>query len=226
MDLAEIWPPFGLRISCGNLTLRPTRDADLPALVDLALGGVEAKGLNLQPFLRAWHRAEPAAMAESMARFHWTTRSNCKPESWHLIFVVDINGDIVGVQDMIGRQFPITRVASTGSWLGNKFHRQGIGTRMRQAIAAFGFDYLGAEEMHTEYVEGNAASLGVSTKVGYQFSHRVRTAREDGWAYSDCLVLTPDTFNRAAEPVEVVGLDAFRCFLGLDPATPESTKPQ
>ncbi|RAE89856.1 N-acetyltransferase, partial [Burkholderia multivorans] len=46
MDLAEIWPPFGLRITTGDMELAPTREADLPELAEMARGGVRRDGVR------------------------------------------------------------------------------------------------------------------------------------------------------------------------------------
>lgn len=55
LTLEEIFPPFGLRISCGPVTLRVLRDDDLPEVVELVRGGIQAPGLPM-PFLLAWHQ--------------------------------------------------------------------------------------------------------------------------------------------------------------------------
>jgi len=49
LALEEIYPPFGLRISCGALVLR---DEDFPELVELVQDGIPGPGLPM-PFLRA-----------------------------------------------------------------------------------------------------------------------------------------------------------------------------
>ena len=216
LDLTALWPPFGVRLACGPLDLRTLRDDDISELAALALAGVEAEGVPVMPFEVPWHREDAATLPASMARFYWGSRSRFTPESWSLMLVVRREGRVVGVQDVMGRQFLTTRSLETGSWLGRAHHRQGTGTLMRQMVAAFAFDHLDAEELTSSYYEGNLASGGVSARVGYVEVGRRRAPREQGWAWRNEMVLTPERFVRAGEPVIVEGAEAFRRFIGLD----------
>ena len=103
----------------------------------------------------------------------------------------------------------------TGSWLGLAHQGRGIGTRMRQAVCAYAFDHLGAEEVTSGAFLDNPASLAVSRKVGYRPNGVVRLKRRDGeMALNQKLVLTPADLRRG-EPLEVVGAEDLRSFLGL-----------
>lgn len=51
VTLEQIFPPFGLRISCGPVQLAVLRDEDLPELVELVKHGVQAPDLPM-PFLQ------------------------------------------------------------------------------------------------------------------------------------------------------------------------------
>ena len=216
MDLAQLWPPFGVRLTCGPLDLRTLRDDDIPDLVDLALAGVEAEGVEVMPFENPWHREDAAGLPASMARFYWGTRSRFTPEAWSLTLVVRRDGRVVGAQDVVGREFAKTGSLETGSWLGRAHHRQGTGTLMRQMVAAFGFEHLGAEELTSSFYEGNVASQGVSARVGYVEAGRRRAPREHGWSWKHEVVLTPERFVRPCEPVVAEGVAAFRRFIGLE----------
>ena len=59
LTLEEIFPPYGLRITCRNVELRVLRDEDFPELVELVQNGISVSGLPM-PFPRAWHE-EPYA---------------------------------------------------------------------------------------------------------------------------------------------------------------------
>ena len=78
------------------------------------------------------------------------------------------DGRLVGSQGFSTRDFLITRIGETGSWLGREFHGIGIGTAMRKVICAFIFDYLGAKFITSSAYADNPASLGVSRKCGYR----------------------------------------------------------
>jgi hypothetical protein len=54
---SELWPPFGLVVRSGDLTLTPITDDDLPGLVDLVRSGIHDPGRL--PFLTPWTRTPP-----------------------------------------------------------------------------------------------------------------------------------------------------------------------
>lgn len=211
--LAEIWPPYALRVSEGDLELTVVRDDDLPELVDLALSGVHPP--ELMPFSTAWTDAAPAELPANMVRYYSSVRASFTPESYGLPCAVRVGGQLVGTQLFGADDFALTRTGETGSWLGRRFQGRGIGTRMRRAICALAFDGLGAEEVTSGAFEDNRASLAVSTKVGYRPNGAVRMKRRDQMAVNRKLVLTPETFVRG-EPVRMLGVTELRAFLRLD----------
>ncbi len=77
MDLAEIWPPFGLRITTGDMELTPTREADLPELAEIARGGVRRDGVRA--FLVDWDSGTDEEIGRSIAQYQWGTRANYSP---------------------------------------------------------------------------------------------------------------------------------------------------
>lgn len=213
--LEEIYPPFGVRITLGDLTLREIRDEDLPEVTQLALDGLHGPE-DVVPFPIPWHLGDPASVSRRMSQYYWTTRAAFSPERWRLTFLVRRSGEAVGVQDLFTRDdFRKTRTAETGSWLSLRFHRQGIGTLMRQAVCSFAFDHLGAEEVTSGYIEGNESSAAVSRKVGYLPNGVQRHEREEGWASLHRLSLTSATFVRPAEPLVAQGVEPLRRALGL-----------
>ncbi|NUU06414.1 GNAT family protein [Leifsonia sp. C5G2] len=213
MDLTTAFPPFGLRIEAGPLVLRPIADDVVPALIEVVLAGVHDPAL--MPFYFPWTDAPADQLPTQFAQYHWGTRSRWSPESWTLEFAVEFEGTIVGSQGVSTRDYLVTRTGETGSWLGRRFHGRGIGTRARQAICAFLFDHLDAEEITSGAFTDNPASLAVSRKVGYRPDGTARLARRGEPAVNQRLRLTPDELVRG-EPIEVTGVEAFRRFIGLD----------
>ncbi len=214
VNLATVFPPFGLRIEAGPLVLRPLTDDVLPELVDLALGGIHDP--QLMPFYVPWTDAPPDRLPRLFTQYHWGLRSAWAPERWALELAVEYEGRIVGVQAFATTAYSVTRTGETGSWLGLPHHGAGIGTRMRQAICAFCFDHLDADEVTSAAFADNPASNAVSRKVGYQPNGVVRKTRREGeWKESQQWVLTRETFNRGPE-IAVSGVPEFRAFIGLD----------
>jgi len=143
-------------------------------------------------------------------------RADFSPEAWDLQLAVFHDGELAGCQGLATHDFLVTRTGETGSWLGREFQGRGIGTRMRQAVCALAFDHLGFEEVTSAAFLDNPASLAVSRKVGYRPSGVRRLKRRDGeLALNQGLVLTPDTFVRCTDQVQVTGAAALRAFIGL-----------
>ena len=214
--MADVWPPYRLRLRAGDLDLRVISDDQIPGLVDLALGGIH--DADAMPFATPWTLSSPERLPAEIVRYFSSVRASFAPESFDLQFAVRSAGVLVGTQGLHARDFPVTRTAETGSWLGRVHQGRGIGTRMRQAVCAYAFDHLGATEITSGAFLDNPASLAVSRKVGYRPNGVVRLKRRDGeLALNQKLVLTPADLVRG-DPVEVVGADDLRRFLGLEDA--------
>ena len=209
---SELWPPFGLVVRSGDLTLSPVTDDDLPGLVDLVRSGVHEP--DFMPFVYPWTRVEPEQVAQRFAAHHWSERAAFGPDHVSVDLAVRVSGELVGTQGFAGGSYAITRTAETGSWLARRHQGRGTGTRMRQAVCTLLLDHLGAAEVTSTAFVDNPRSLGVSRKVGYREAEVTRTAREGRLALSRRLVLRPEDLVRG-EPVEVSGAEPLRRFLGL-----------
>lgn len=86
---------------------------------------------------------------------------------------------------------------------------------MRRAICAFAFDHLGAEEIVSGAFPDNAASLAVSRKVGFRPNGIRQMQRRDRMEDNQLLVLKPADLV-PGEQIEVVGVEQFRRFIGLE----------
>jgi RimJ/RimL family protein N-acetyltransferase len=213
MELTTAWPPFGVRIEAGPLVLRPITDEVLPRLVELTLDGIHEP--EAMPFAFPWTDAPADQLPTNFVQHHWGLRANWTRERWNLELAVENAGELVGVQAFFTTDYLVTRTGETGSWLTHKAHGQGIGTAMRQAVCAFAFDHLDAEEITSAAYADNPASNGVSRKVGYQPNGIFRKTRRPGeWHPSQEWLLTRETFVRGV-PITVTGLEAFRGFIGL-----------
>ncbi|MCT1829338.1 MULTISPECIES: GNAT family N-acetyltransferase [Brevibacterium] len=217
MSLEEIWPPYALTIACGNMTLSPVRDSDLPELAALATGGVQT---HPGAFIVDWDQGTAAEVARNLATYHWRTRAATNPDEWTLELTVRVDGEAVGVQSAGARAFAKRRTVGTGSWLSKTHQGRGIGTRMRQALAVTCFDHFGACELATSYFEGNNSSRRVSEKVGYVDNGSVidvsASGSHVGREYN--MLLTPDRLVRPDEEVTVTGAEVVAEFLQLPTA--------
>jgi RimJ/RimL family protein N-acetyltransferase len=139
-----------------------------------------------------------------------------RPDLWRLYFVVIVDGEPVGMQDLTGNEFDSFGTVESTSWVSSDARRRGIGTEMRSAILHLAFDGLGAEEAHSEAAVDNAGSNGVSERLGYE---RNGTA----WATHDGQPVLGQRWRLGREvweanrrdDIEMRGVDACCAALGL-----------
>jgi hypothetical protein len=99
---------------------------------------------------------------------YWRSVGNWSPESWRLDFIVECGGEVVGVQSLEAEHFPSVRTVDSGSWLVKAARGLGVGVAMRRAVLGLAFDHLGALAAVSSAWSDNAASLGVSRRLGYE----------------------------------------------------------
>jgi RimJ/RimL family protein N-acetyltransferase len=158
------WPLFGLRLHCRSVRLRAVRQDDLGELAAIRPDDYEHHpraelfdGLDLRENRRRLSYQE-----------YWRSMGTWSPSSWCLDLVVEVDGERVGVQSLEADGFPVRRTVDSGSWLIPRARGRGHGVAMRMAVLGLAFDHLGAVAAITSALTGNAASLGVSRRIGYQ----------------------------------------------------------
>jgi RimJ/RimL family protein N-acetyltransferase len=118
--------------------------------------------------------------------YHEMLRREWSVDAWTFELGVWLEGEPVGVQATTAADFRETRTVMTGSWLGRRFQRRGVGTEMRTAVLELAFRGLGAEVARSGAIDGNAASLRVSEKLGYRHVGRSTVApRGDTVGHAD-----------------------------------------
>lgn len=213
LTLEDLWPPFGLSITCGPLSLRALRDEDLPELVAAAVDGIHDD--DLRPFPRAWAGLPAIEMGRDLASRYWRHRANFPSDEWGLPLVARLEGRIVGVQGSEAVRYPILRTPDTFSWLTRSVQGRGLGTLMRQVICAFLFDELDAHAVTSGAYADNPASAAVSRKVGYVANGTKLELRDNAAAEHHKFILTRDRLVRPDQPVVVEGGAALRRFVGV-----------
>src|SRR5215470_14638094 len=159
------WPLAGLRLHTPRLELRWPTLNDLDELATLAVAGVHDP--QVQPFSAEWTDAPAAELPSRSLQYYWSQWAAWRPSDWTLDLMVVHKGTIVGMQGLKATDFAVVREVHTGSWLGLRHQGQGIGTEMRAAVLSLAFDDLGAETARSDAHSDNAASIGVSRKLGY-----------------------------------------------------------
>ncbi|WP_114853224.1 GNAT family N-acetyltransferase [Brachybacterium sp. YJGR34] len=212
-DLAAVYPPFGLAVRAGDLTLRVIADADLPEYAELLRRPIFEDPASPQVF--GWYGTDAEARVQGALQFQWRLRSALGPESWSMPLGVWAHGRMIGCQDVSADRFAELRTVRSGSWLTLDAHGHGYGKLMRQAMLVLAFDHLGATRAESAAVMGNAPSFGVSRACGY-VENGTQMSTERGQVVPEQRFLaTPETFRRPEVPVEVEGLTpALRAMLG------------
>ena len=219
--MEDPWPLRHLVLRTPRLELRPDDDAGLLELAEEALRGVHPP--DRMPFGIPWTDADPRYIGRGTLQYHWSKRAQLAPEDWTIGFLVRLDGRVIGVQDVTGRQFGTTREVSTGSWIGMRHQRRGIGTEMRAAVLLFAIDHLGAERARSSAFADNAASLRVSEKLGYRPDGTEWLIRRGERAEQVRLLLRAADLVRPAWTLQVEGVEACLPLLQAGPAQPRST---
>jgi RimJ/RimL family protein N-acetyltransferase len=208
----DISPLLELRLRTPRLELRlPTHD-ELAELREVARTGIHPP--EEMPFAVAW-TDEPYSERWVVA-FHEEQRAAWRPEAWDLELGVWTNGELAGVQAMYGKDFASSRTVTTGSWLGQRFQGRGIGTEMRAAMLELAFRGLGADLARSGAVEGNAASLRVSEKLGYRLTGRGTVSPRGVEVGHDDVELRREDW-RSPFSVEIEGLGTCLPLFGVSP---------
>ncbi|MFD4590859.1 GNAT family N-acetyltransferase [Streptomyces rubiginosohelvolus] len=164
MDLRH-WPLYGLRLRTPRLELRLPGPGLLDELASVAAHGVHDP--DRMPFSVAWTDGKPDEVARAVFQHVLGTVAGWSVRDWTLSLAVLHEGEVVGRQDLMGRDFAVRRQVETGSWLGLAHQGQGLGTEMRAAALHLAFAGLGARYAVSAAMTDNLRSLGVSRRLGY-----------------------------------------------------------
>lgn len=160
-----IWPLFDLEVRTPRLTLRYVTDELATDLAELAAGGIHDTAT--MPFSVPWSDVAPPELGHNTMQYIWRRRAQTTPSAWTIEFAVVVDDVTIGTSGLSGTDFARLRQTTTGSWLGREFQGQGFGKEMRLAMLALAFDGFDADRAITSAWHDNAASIGVTTSLGY-----------------------------------------------------------
>jgi RimJ/RimL family protein N-acetyltransferase len=141
----NVGPLYELRLTTPRVELRLGTREELAALGRLAQEGIHPP--REMPFAVAWtDRSTEEKFVEDFVEFHEAALRAWTPEKWSLNLLVFVGGQPAGSQTIEAEDFVSTRTVATGSWLGKRFQRQGLGTEMRASVLELAFRALGAEK--------------------------------------------------------------------------------
>lgn len=164
----SLYPPLDVRVATPRVELHGATDNLLERVAPLVRAGKadDDPPPYDDPF---WaYEPDPDQRVRQWLRGIWRGRGTVTPERWRLHFVVMVDDEPVGMQDLIADQFSVFGTVETFSWLSSDARQRGIGTEMRSAVLHLAFEGLGAREAGSEANVDNAGSNGVSERLGYE----------------------------------------------------------
>jgi RimJ/RimL family protein N-acetyltransferase len=211
------WPLLDLRLTSGDLELTPLVEADLAEVVRLMPAALE-----LNPNATRFAVDDGTHRGVVVHQEYWRSYGTWTTQAWRFHLAVRRDGELLGLQELEGNEFPTLRTVDTSSWLVESVRGAGIGKAMRRAVLALAFDHLGALAAITSAWHDNHASLGVSRSLGYRPNGESLLSRGDGVDTLVHLRMTLDDWRSAggAPDVTVTGVPEALPLFGLSRSLP------
>src|ERR1700712_5339881 len=163
----SFYPPLDVIVRTPRLVLAGATDELLQRLLPVVRAGVVAP--EEAPFDDPMSLYADSPEREwRWLRAIWAGRARAAPNWWRLYFVVLVDGEPIGMQDLIGTDFALFGSVTTFSWVAPAARQRGLGREMRSAILHLAFAGLAAREATSEAFTDNDASNGISRSLGYE----------------------------------------------------------
>jgi hypothetical protein len=137
-ETVSSYPPLNVCVRMPGLSLLGATDELLEHLVPTVRKGVVAQA--------PWPFDDPMSLYKdgperewSWLRAVWAGRGKVNDGFWRLYFVVVVDDEPVGMQDLIGIDFSVHGTVTTFSWLSPEMRGRGLGKLMRQAVLHLAF---------------------------------------------------------------------------------------
>lgn len=210
------YPPLDVGVVTPRLELHGATDDLLERLAPVVRSGKATA--DPPPFDDpcSFYEPDPDVRVRKWLRGIWRGRGIVEPEFWRLYFVVIVDDEPIGMQDLIGVQFTSFGAVETSSWVSSDVRQRGIGTEMRSAVLHLAFAGFGAEEAHSEASVGNAGSNGVSERLGYERNGTAWATHQGQPVLGQRWRLGRQTWEaRRRDDIAMSGVDECRSSLGL-----------
>ncbi len=210
------YPLFDVRVSTPTLELRGATDDLLDQLAeDVRAGKTHADPLPYDDPI-SLYEPDPDLRVAKWLQAIWRGRGRVEADAWRLYFVVVVDGQPVGMQDLCGVRFSTFGTFTTFSWLSTDHRGRGLGREMRSAILHLGFDGLGAKEASSDAFEDNHRSNAISRALGYEPNGSDWDTRQGESALINRWRLTRENWEpRRRNDIQLHNLEACRTFLPL-----------
>ena len=210
------YPLLDVRVITPMLELRGATDDLLGQLAEVVRAGKTYADPPPYDDPISFYEPDPDLRVAKWMRSIWRGRGNVEADKWRLYFVVVVDGQPVGMQDLIGVSFSTFGTVTSFSWLDTDQRRRGIGREMRAAILHLAFDGLGAKEAGSDAFIDNHASNAISRDLGYEPNGSDWATRQGERALLNRWRLTRDTWEqRRRDDIQLHNIEACRTYLPL-----------
>ena len=211
------YAPLNVEVTTPRLELRAASDQRLDDLVPLVAAGKATADPPPSDDPSSFYEPDPDVRVDRWLQAIWRGRGTVRADVWRLVFVVYLDDEPVGQQDLTGHDFNDFGTVESSSWVTSDRRGEGIGTEMRAAILHLAFEGLGAREAHSEGAMNNVASNAVSQRLGYQ-------RNGVGWATHQGMPVLGQRWRLTREDwlpnrrrdIELTGVDACRRAFGVE----------
>jgi len=212
----SLYPPFDVRVVTPRVELRGATDDLLGLLAPLVAAGKAMADPPPWDDPCSFYKPDPDDRVRSWLQAIWRGRGTVRSDLWRLYFVVFVDGEPVGQQDLTGNEFDSFGTVESTSWVSPDVRGRGIGTEMRSAILHLAFEGFGAAEARSEAAVDNAASNRVSERLGYQRNGTSWATHQGKPTLGQRWLLDRTTWEaQRRDDITLVGVDACRTALGL-----------
>jgi len=209
------YPPLNVQVHTPRLSLLGATDELLERLVPVVRKGV----VTAAP----WPFDDPMSLYKdspdrewAWLRGVWAGRAKVSDSFWRLYFVVVVDEEPVGMQDLTGTNFSAFGTVETFSWLGPDVRGRGLGKEMRQAVLHLAFEGLRARQADSGAFIDNHASNRVSQALGYQPNGLDWSTRRGDAAEISRWRLTRDAWSTGRrDDIELIGVAECLPVLGI-----------
>lgn len=161
-------PRAQIIVTTPPLQLHEASDALLDRLAPLVHSG--QAGADPPPYddPMSLYESDPDLRVQRWRQAIRRGRVQLDSDSWRRYFVVVVEEEPVGMQDLIADQITTHGTVATFSWLAADFRGQRLGREMRHAILQLALDGLGAREATSSAFLDNGGSNAISRALGYE----------------------------------------------------------
>ncbi|WP_328999766.1 GNAT family N-acetyltransferase [Kribbella sp. NBC_00709] len=210
------YPLLDVRVTTPRLELRGATDGLLDELAEVVRAGKTDAEPPPYDDPISLYEPDPDLRVAKWRRSIWRGRGTVEPERWRLYFVVVVDGQAVGMQDLIGVNFSTFGTVTSFSWLSSDQRGRGLGHEMRAAILHLGFAGLAAKEAGSDAFVDNHSSNAISRALGYEPNGSDWDTRQGEPAVLNRWRLTRDNWEqRRRDDIQLHNIEACGKYLPL-----------